>query len=109
MKNAVFWDVAQCRSCVNRCFGGTSQPTGHAGFSLADFSTLKMEAIRSSEMSVHTRYTRRHITGDGILHSHLRGNLKSYKTFLEDFYLLGYNGVYYIESQLTFWTNTYSS
>jgi hypothetical protein len=23
MKNVVFWDVARCRSCVNRCFGGT--------------------------------------------------------------------------------------
>jgi hypothetical protein len=23
LKNAVFWDVAPCRSCVNRCFGGT--------------------------------------------------------------------------------------
>jgi hypothetical protein len=23
MKYAVFWDVAQCRSCVNRRFGGT--------------------------------------------------------------------------------------
>jgi hypothetical protein len=23
MKNAVFWDVAPCRSCVNRRFGGT--------------------------------------------------------------------------------------
>jgi hypothetical protein len=23
MKNAVFWDVAPCRSCVNRCFGRT--------------------------------------------------------------------------------------
>jgi hypothetical protein len=23
MKNAVFWDVALCRSCVNRRFGGT--------------------------------------------------------------------------------------
>jgi hypothetical protein len=23
MKNAVFWDVAPCRSCVNRPFGGT--------------------------------------------------------------------------------------
>jgi hypothetical protein len=23
LKNAVFWDVAQCRSCVNRRFGGT--------------------------------------------------------------------------------------
>jgi hypothetical protein len=41
----------------------------HAGSSLADFSTLKMEAIRSSETSVHTRSTRRHIPEDGILHS----------------------------------------
>jgi hypothetical protein len=23
MKNAVFWDVVPCRSCVNRRFGGT--------------------------------------------------------------------------------------
>jgi hypothetical protein len=23
MKNVVFWDVALCRSCVNRRFGGT--------------------------------------------------------------------------------------
>jgi hypothetical protein len=23
MKNAVLWDVAPCRSCVNRSFGGT--------------------------------------------------------------------------------------
>jgi hypothetical protein len=23
MKNSVFWDVAPCRSCVNRRFGGT--------------------------------------------------------------------------------------
>jgi hypothetical protein len=49
----------------------------HVGSSLADFSTLKMEAIRSSETSVHTRSTRRHIPEDGILHSHRRENLKS--------------------------------
>jgi hypothetical protein len=23
MKNAIFLDVAPCRSCMNRCFGGT--------------------------------------------------------------------------------------
>jgi hypothetical protein len=34
----------------------------------SDFSTLKMEAIRSSEMSVHTRSTRHHIPENGILH-----------------------------------------
>jgi hypothetical protein len=36
--------------------------------SLADFSTLKIEAIRSSETSVCTRSTWRHIPEDGILH-----------------------------------------
>jgi hypothetical protein len=46
------------------------QPPAHAGSSLADFSTLKMEAIRSSETSVHTRSTRRHIPEDGILRFH---------------------------------------
>jgi hypothetical protein len=87
MKNAVFWDVAPCRSCVNRRFGGTYhlhlqgrkirdrgtnmstwlqselslQPPAHAGFSLADFSTMKMEAIRSSETSARTRFTLHHI------------------------------------------------
>jgi hypothetical protein len=58
------------------------QPFDHAGSSLADFSTLKMEAISSSETSVHTRTTRRHIPENGILHSHRRENLKSYKIFL---------------------------
>jgi hypothetical protein len=71
MKNAVFWDVAPCRSSVNRRFGWTYrlhlQPPAHAGSSLADFSTLKMKAIRSSETSVHTRCIRRHIPEDGIL------------------------------------------
>jgi hypothetical protein len=37
-----------------------------------------MEALRSSETSYPTRATRRNITQDGILHSHRRGNLKSY-------------------------------
>jgi hypothetical protein len=52
----------------------------HAGL-LADFflsSTLKIEAIRSSETSVNTTSTRRHIQEDCFLHSHLRENLKSY-------------------------------
>jgi hypothetical protein len=78
MKNVIFWDVAPCRSCVTRRFGGTyrlhlqgrkirEQPPAHAGSSLADFSILKMEAIRSSETLVHTRSTWRHIPEDGIL------------------------------------------
>jgi hypothetical protein len=44
----------------------------HAGSSLADSFTLKMEAIRSSETSVHTRTTRCHIAENGFLHSYRR-------------------------------------
>jgi hypothetical protein len=88
MKNAVFWDVAPCRSYVNRHFGGTyrlhlqgrkirhqcfrlvvqSAATCSRWFFARGFSTLKMEAICSSEMLVHTRCTRRQISEDGILH-----------------------------------------
>jgi hypothetical protein len=41
-----------------------------------------MEAIRSSETSVNTISTGRHIPEDGILYSHHRENLKSYKKIL---------------------------
>jgi hypothetical protein len=117
LKNAVFWDVATCRSCSNRLFGGTYHlhlqgrkirergtnvsrwlqtlcepmygrnvsPRAHVCSSLADFSTLKMKAIRSSETSVITRSTRRHIPEDGILHSHLRENLRSDVTIFSMF------------------------
>jgi hypothetical protein len=79
MKNAVFWDVAPCRSCPNRRFGGTyrlhlqgrnireRKTPAQAGSSLMNFSTLKMEAIRSSETSVHTGSTRRHIPEDATI------------------------------------------
>jgi hypothetical protein len=87
LKNAVFWNVALCKSCANIRFGGTyrlhlqgrklreqganvSRWLQHAGSSLADFSTLKMEAIRFSETLVHTKFTWRHIPEDSILHSH---------------------------------------
>jgi hypothetical protein len=41
-----------------------------------------MEAVRSSETSVHTRTTRRHIPENGIFHSHRRENLKSYTVLI---------------------------
>jgi hypothetical protein len=45
------------------------------------FSILKMETLPSSETSVHTWSTRRHIPEDGIFQSHGRENLKSYIIF----------------------------
>jgi hypothetical protein len=55
-----------------------TQPPAHAGSPLADSSTLKMEAIRSSETSVNARSTQPHIPEDYILHSHRCESLKSY-------------------------------
>jgi hypothetical protein len=46
-------------------------------------STMKMEAIRSSEMSVPTSPTRRHITEDGIVNNHHRENLESHFNTLD--------------------------
>jgi hypothetical protein len=64
-------------SCFSFDWQLSLQPPTHAASLHSDFSTLKMDAIRSSETSVHTRRTRRHIPEYDILHSHRRENLKS--------------------------------
>jgi hypothetical protein len=44
-----------------------TEPPADVGSALADYSTLEMEAIRSSQTSVHTRSTWHHIPEEGIL------------------------------------------
>jgi hypothetical protein len=70
MKNAVYWDVAPCSSCVNRRFRGT-YPLRLQGRKIRERGTSVsrwlQEAIRSSETSVHTRTTQRHIPENGNL------------------------------------------
>jgi hypothetical protein len=39
-KTADFWDVAPCRSCVNRCFGGMSLAGGYQAQSASHLLTL---------------------------------------------------------------------
>jgi hypothetical protein len=70
LENAVFWDVAPCRSCVNRRFGGT--------YRLHLQGRKNRERGTSASKWLQTRSTRRHIPEDDILHSHRRENLKSY-------------------------------
>jgi hypothetical protein len=75
---ASIFRVEKCMSEKPVCTGADLQPPAHAGSPLAHFSTLKMEAIRSSEKLVNARSTQRHIPEDHTLHSHRCGSLKSY-------------------------------
>jgi hypothetical protein len=54
------------------------QPPADAGSPLADFSSVKMQVIHSSEMSVKPKSTQRHIPENDILHSYRCENLKFY-------------------------------
>jgi hypothetical protein len=56
---------------------GTTLNADVVSGSLIQF-TLMMETLRFSETSYPTRATRRHIPGDGILHSHRRENFETY-------------------------------
>jgi hypothetical protein len=98
-KNAVFCSVMPCGSYKNGRFGRTlaplvtrngrplrrisSQWASVVSLQLVPSSTilitLMKEAVRSSETSDLTTATRRKILEVTILHSHRRGNLKSYK------------------------------
>jgi hypothetical protein len=62
LKNAVFWDVAPCRSYVNRRFGRTYR-------------------LHLQGRKIRERGGCSHIPEDGNLHSHRRENLKSYIRF----------------------------
>jgi hypothetical protein len=59
-----------------------SAATCSCRFFAGGFLYLKLEAIRSSETSVHTRTTRRHIPENDVLHSHRRENLKPNMVFI---------------------------
>jgi hypothetical protein len=72
-KHSVYWTIVfHERDC-------RLQQPAYAASSLEDFSILRMEAIRSPVTSVHTRSTQHHIPEDGILQSHRREKLNSYK------------------------------
>jgi hypothetical protein len=88
--NAVFWDATMFGSCKNRHFGGKYRVyhyhsvlrllvTANVAPTSQVIVTLKAAATRSSETSVITRHTYRNIQENGILHSHCRENLTSYK------------------------------
>jgi hypothetical protein len=87
LKSTMFRDITPCSPLkVNRHFGGTyyyAEPCLSPAFGLvscsAYSSTLKMEAICTSDTSVDFQRTTRHcIPEDSTVHNHRCENLKSY-------------------------------
>jgi hypothetical protein len=85
MKNAIFWDVAQCGYIINAHFGGTcslylqGRRNNASEEKCQTVATLKMGATRFSERLVYNKPKGCHIPEDGILQSRCCKNLKSYK------------------------------
>jgi hypothetical protein len=73
MNNAFSWDVTPCGPCKDSHFGGIYRLQHRCGkksepettSTVISNSTLMMEAIRSSVMSVLIKATRPHISEDG--------------------------------------------
>jgi hypothetical protein len=93
MKSIIFWDMTPCSPLsFTRRFGGTYLLATCLLDGLLNYSsTLKMEAIRSSETSRATqRTTRRHIPeDDDTLHNHRCENSNPTRNFISE--LLFYN------------------
>jgi hypothetical protein len=80
LANIFFCDVTPRGSGMNRRYGRTHlRDTANVVRSSLMVFDLMMEATRSSETSVIKRSTRRYIAKDGILYSHRRENIKSYR------------------------------
>jgi hypothetical protein len=86
-KSSIFWDITHCSPLkVNRRFGGTYRLCLSPAFTLVSCSTycstLKMEAMCSSETSADFQRTTRHYIPEyncSTLHNLSCENLKSYK------------------------------
>jgi hypothetical protein len=85
MKSSIFWNITKCSPLkINQHFGGTcclnrANSMRATYFRAGYSSTLKMEAICSSETLVEFQWTiRRYIQGYRTIHNHNCEDLRSY-------------------------------